>query len=166
VAEELPAAFPAIFKGAPLRQMWAYNYDDVVASGIHMHGDNFAVNCNLWVTPDGANLDEQSGGLLIWTTPAPLAWDFDDFNTQQGDRKMSELVAGGERVRVAYRQNRIVLFKSDLLHATDAFKFKRGFANRRINLTFLYGARGHGEDARSIRQRTEQSQARRGQEQR
>ena len=40
----------------------AYNYDDTYQKGIKLHGDEAAVNCNLWITPDDANLDEESGG--------------------------------------------------------------------------------------------------------
>ena len=156
--------FPLIFADTPLQMSWAYNYDDQSESGIHMHGDNFAVNCNLWITPDEANLDKESGGLVVWTVPAPLDWDFDDFNSDAGNEKMASLVRHSEKIVIPYKQNRMVLFKSDLLHATDTFKFKRGFANRRINFTFLYGERGQGEDEISIKQRTERSKERRQQQ--
>jgi hypothetical protein len=44
---------------------------------------------------------------------------------------------------VPYRQNRCVIFRSALVHQTDStMTFRRGFANRRINLTFLFGAMG------------------------
>jgi hypothetical protein len=42
-------------------------------------------------------------------------------------------------VTVPHRQNRAVLFDSALFHHTDVFKFKKGYENRRINLTILYG---------------------------
>ena len=67
---------------------------------------------------------------------------------------MHKLVEGGGKIVVPYKQNRMVLFKSDLLHATDKFTFKKGFVNRRINFTLLYGRRGQGEDALSVKQRT------------
>ena len=160
VSEEFRTMFPSIFAESPLQMSWAYNYDDHSESGIHMHGDNFAVNCNLWVTPDEANLDKESGGLVVWTVPAPLDWDFDEFNTKMGNEKMAKLVEDAERIVIPYKQNRMVLFKSDLLHATDTFKFKKGFENRRINFTFLYGERGQGEDELSIKQRTQRSRER------
>ena len=41
-------------------------------------------------------------------------------------------------VRIAYRQNRCVLFSGRRFHQSDAMRFKRGYKNRRINLTFLF----------------------------
>jgi hypothetical protein len=48
----------------------------------------------------------------------------------------------GAQVTVAYRQNRVVIFNSDLFHETAPFKFRKGYTNRRINLTMLFGDRG------------------------
>ena len=44
-------------------------------------------------------------------------------------------------VTIPYRCNRAVIFDSDLFHETDAIRFKEGYLNRRINVTFLYGDR-------------------------
>ena len=160
VIEELPKMFPKIFADYPLVHSWAYNYDNDYHKGIKIHGDEAAVNCNLWVTPDDANLDKTNGGLVIYTKPVPLHWtSFASYNSAQADAKVYELVRDSAKVVVPYRQNRIVLFKSDLLHNTDNMHFKPGFKNRRINLTFLYGRRGQGEDAQSVRQRAEKSVA-------
>ena len=46
-------------------------------------------------------------------------------------------------VNVPYRQNRAVIFNSDLFHATAPLDFKPGYANRRVNVTMLFGRR-HG----------------------
>src|SRR6218665_2219277 len=65
IAEELQATFPAIFAGHPLRYLWAFKYDSSL-SGIAIHADEAAVNVNFWITPDSANLDPDSGGMVIW----------------------------------------------------------------------------------------------------
>ena len=44
------------------------------------------------------------------------------------------------RAQFDYRCNRMVMFDSKLLHKTDTFHFHPGYANRRVNLTFLYGS--------------------------
>eukprot|EP00039_Didymoeca_costata_P015333 m.258882 g.258882 ORF g.258882 m.258882 type:complete len:498 (-) comp16199_c0_seq10:169-1662(-) len=155
VQEDLAYMFPKIFKGHKLLQSWAYNYDDGDQSGIQNHGDDAAVNCNLWLTPDSANIDKKSGGLIVHKTPAPLHWDFDSMNSPAGNAKMQKLIKSGESVTVPYKENRVVIFKSDLIHATDKFKFKKGFKNRRINLTMLYGYRGAAKDSISKSQRDE-----------
>jgi hypothetical protein len=40
---------------------------------------------------------------------------------------------------VPYRENRAVMFRSRLLHRSDAPEFKIGYENHRINVTFLFG---------------------------
>ena len=45
---------------------------------------------------------------------------------------------------VPHRQNRVVLFNSDLFHETARFTFKPGYKNRRINVTMLFGRRQDG----------------------
>ena len=39
--------------------------------GIGVHADNAAVNLNFWVTPDDANLDPSSGGLVVYPKAPP-----------------------------------------------------------------------------------------------
>lgn len=144
VAEELRAKLPNVFLDYPLVQMWAFKYDHKM-QGIQMHADVAAVNLNFWITPDEANLDPDSGGLVVWDKAAPAEWDFDDFNTSNVERQaridtfLRE--SGAQAVRVPYRQNRAVLFNSDLFHATDTLNFKDGYENRRINITMLFGLR-------------------------
>ena len=102
-----------------------------------------------------------SEGLIVYTKPPPLDWSFFQFNNEHGgaahDRRIKKLLKDSAKIVVPYRQNRILLFKSDLMHSTDKVKFKPGFKNRRINLTFLFGDRGQGDDATTIKQRTEQN---------
>jgi hypothetical protein len=106
------------------------------------------VNVNIWITPEEANLDPQSGGLVIWDTPAPLDWSFDQFNNADAGKTIREFLAqsGSKAVTVPYRANRAVIFDSDLFHETDRITFKEGYLNRRINITMLYGMRGKAAD--------------------
>ena len=130
---------PNIFRGHPLRYMWAYKYDSDYA-GINLHADSAAVNVNIWLTPNEANLDPSSGGLVVFTERPPVDWDFAQYNTDT-DRVRQELLAPTKfaNVTVPYRLNRAVIFDSALFHQTDQFQFRRGYKNRRINLTLLYG---------------------------
>ena len=51
------------------------------------------------------------------------------------------------RTEVGYRQNRLTMFKSTLLHASDgAQTFKPGYKHRRINFTLLFGSSGAVQD--------------------
>jgi tetratricopeptide (TPR) repeat protein len=146
IAEELAERLPGIFAGHGLTQLWAYKYDSRL-DGIELHADIAAVNLNFWITPDEANLDPDRGGLLVWDREAPPDWGFDEFNTSTPDgqariRRYLE-TSGARMVRVPHRQNRAVLFNSDLFHRTDHIRFREGYGNRRINITMLMGRR-HG----------------------
>jgi hypothetical protein len=140
IGRELPERLPGIFGKHTLRKVWAYKYGDRV-TGIESHADFAAVNVNFWITPDDSNLDPSSGGLVIWDKKTPAEWDFATFNTDQ--RAMDDFIrtSGAKAHTVPHRCNRAVIFNSDLIHRTDAIRFRPGYANRRINVTFLYGVR-------------------------
>ncbi len=140
IAEELSRAMPAIFEDHRLTQMWAYKYEPRL-EGIGIHGDNAAVNVNFWVTPDEANLNPETGGLMVWPAEAPAQWSFDDYNKDRKKIRRFLDAAGVAPVNVPYRQNRAVIFNSDLFHATAPLDFKPGYENRRINVTMLFGKR-------------------------
>ena len=137
VAEQLETALGEAFDGYQLAQWWAFEYDARLP-GTDIHGDDADFSLNLWITPDSANLDPTTGGLVVWDKTAPSDWSFDDYNS------------GGERVRqylqdtdaestvIPYRENRAVLFKGHLFHRTDDFTFAPGFANRRRSVTLLF----------------------------
>jgi hypothetical protein len=146
IARELPLALPGIFASQPLTHLWAFKYDSTL-TGIGVHGDFAGVNVNFWITPDDANLDPARGGLVVWDKEAPGDWDFEAYNKDvpRIERFLAE--TGARPVIVPYRQNRVVIFNSDLFHRTDDFRFRDGYENRRINVTLLYGTRG-GRDSR------------------
>lgn len=140
VAEDLRRALPGIFQDHGLRKCWAFKYDSRL-SGIPMHADFAAVNVNFWITADTANLDPERGGLVVWDKEAPADWDFSDYNANE--KAIREFLAANRArpVRIPHRQNRMVIFNSDLFHETDQITFADGYENRRINITLLYGTR-------------------------
>ena len=100
------------------------------------------MNVNLWITPDDANLDPRTGGLLLYDVAAPRDWDFATYNNNRGAKIRALLAAQNARpTHIPYRYNRAVIFDSDLFHATPALTFRSGYENRRINVTVLFGAR-------------------------
>ena len=113
-----------------------------------MHADEAAVNLNIWLTPDDANLDPASGGLVVYTAKPPSTATAEEYN-QRGAEFADELLRSTayENVTIPYRQNRIVVFDSALYHKTDSFRFREGYENRRINLTLLFGKMRRGHDA-------------------
>ncbi len=141
IAEELRIALPGIFKNHTLRKLWAFKYDSRL-SGIPIHADFAAVNVNFWITPDHALLDPDSGGLIFWDKEAPPHWDFQTYNANEPAIRRFLRESGAHAVNVPHRQNRVVIFNSDLFHETGDIRFREGYENRRINITMLFGKRG------------------------
>jgi len=140
IASELAASMPGIFAGHPLAKTWAFKYDSRLA-GIPIHADFAAVNVNFWITPDEANLDPEGGGLGVWDKEAPLDWDFASYNKNEAAIRAFLQESGAQMLNVPHRQNRAVMFNSDLFHETGTLTFKEGYENRRINVTMLFGRR-------------------------
>jgi tetratricopeptide (TPR) repeat protein len=143
LAEELRAGFPGIFKGHQLLQSWAFKCDSEMKA-LNMHADAAAVNVNFWITPDEANLDPAGGGLIVWDKEAPAEWNFKEYNDSRNEPKVREFLrrSGARAVAVPYRQNRALVFNSDLFHESGTIRFKDDYESRRINITLLYGRRG------------------------
>lgn len=148
IAQELAAALPGIFAGHPIAKMWAFKYDSRPqvkgVGGIPIHADFAAVNVNFWVTPDEANLNADGGGLGVWDQEAPLDWDFAAYNKNEPAIRQFLKDSGARMINVPHRQNRAVMFNSDLFHETGTLNFRDGYENRRINVTMLFGRRANG----------------------
>lgn len=108
-----------------------------------MHADAAAVNVNFWITPNEANRNPESGGLVVWDKEAPDAWDFAAYNDQKNKHKIQTFLeeSGAKPITIPHRQNRAVIFNSNLFHETDVIDFHDTYECRRINVTLLYGHR-------------------------
>ncbi|HEX4329556.1 MAG TPA: tetratricopeptide repeat protein [Burkholderiales bacterium] len=139
IACELKEKMPRIFGPHALEQLWAFKYDTRMAKGINVHADFARVNLNFWITPDDANLDPETGGMLIYDVPSPADWPFRKYN--ESERGIYDFLQQNRAncVKVPYRCNRAVLFNSMLFHETDEISFREGYENRRINVTYLFG---------------------------
>jgi hypothetical protein len=140
IVEEFRTGFAEICGDHPLKYIWAFKYDSE-RPGIAVHADEAAVNVNFWIAPDEANLDPDSGGLVIWDKAAPRDWEFSKFNRDVSAIRDFLSENGSQKIVVPHRANRAVIFDSDLFHETDAIRFRPGYENRRINVTLLYGER-------------------------
>ncbi|HEX8749593.1 MAG TPA: tetratricopeptide repeat protein [Nitrospira sp.] len=142
IAEELRLKFPRIFRHHRLTQAWAFKHDST-RRGLNIHADAAAVNVNFWITADEANLNPETGGLVVYDKEAPREWNFKEYNS---DRNKPQILAwlkevGAQAIKIPYRANRAVVFNSDLFHETDDISFKDEYHSRRINITLLYGYR-------------------------
>jgi hypothetical protein len=142
IAEEIRDQLPdQIGTRHALRQLWGFKNTCVLPANSTVHADFAAINVNLWITPTQANLDDASGGMVIYDVDAPPSWNFATYN-QDIDAIRNFLASHPHRViRVPYRQNRVIIFNSDLFHATEAVCFRRDYESHRINVTMLYGER-------------------------
>lgn len=138
IARDLQTLLPNIFGRQMFQACWAYRYYADL-SGLALHTDAATVSMNLWITPDDANLDPESGGLVFWNRRGPK-----DFFTKPMEEKAQILDAianepGAISEAVPYRCNRGLIFGAGTVHRTDRFSFKPGYENRRSNVTFLFG---------------------------
>lgn len=139
IADELQARMPRVFGGLTVKVIWAYSYEQTMA-GINPHADFARINLNFWITPDEANLDPETGGLIVYRKAAPPEWDFRTYNTASAEFIYDYLgTRKDDFIRVPHRANRAVVFDSRLIHETDRFSFAPGHTNRRINITLLFG---------------------------
>ena len=82
-------AFEKIFKDYPINHIWAFKYDSRAKNeksslkGINVHADFAAVNVNFWITPKEANLNPDSGGLVVYDVESPKDWNFNTYNKDQ-----------------------------------------------------------------------------------
>ncbi len=142
IAEELRTRFPRLFQHHQLVQAWAFKYDSALR-GLNMHADAAAVNVNFWITPNEANRNSGNGGLVVWDKEAPNHWDFAEYNNDKNRYKIQEFLEQSEAkpITIPHRQNRAVIFNSNLFHETDVIDFQDKYESRRINVTLLYGHR-------------------------
>jgi hypothetical protein len=147
VAGELRDALPDLLGPLRLRTIFGYVYYQSGSDG-HLHADQGvlddrqAVSLNYWVTPDEANLDPGQGGLTVWNRRAPEAYFKEpDAATRRAMLEAELSKPGTARRRIPYAGNRAMLFRSDILHKSEPMTFREGLLNRRVSLTFIFGAR-------------------------
>ena len=140
ISEEIRLQYPEILKKLPLTKAWAFKCNNQM-KGIKIHADYATININFWITPDKANLNKNTGGLLIWDKESPKNWNFDKYNNNHIEIKKILKKSKSKMKRIKYKSNRAIIFNSNLFHASDNFNFKKNYENRRINITLLYGKR-------------------------
>ena len=94
---------------------------------------------NFWVIPNEANLDQETGELVVYDKEAPREWNFKDCNSDQNKSNIPAWLkeVGAQTVKIPYRTNRAIIFNSDLFHETDESAFQDDYLSRHINITLL-----------------------------
>jgi hypothetical protein len=142
IAEEMRSTFPGILAAHPFRYLGAFKYDSALSTGTNTHADNSAVNFNLYIAPDDANLDPASGGMDIWDVAMPPNVDMRIYNGNEPAARDFLARSKARLTIIPHRANRAILFKSDLFHKTSHCNFQEGYLNKRINISLLFGDRG------------------------
>jgi hypothetical protein len=119
IAEEIPAVYGEILARHPFHYLGAFKYDSELSTGTNTHADASAVNVNLYITPDEANLDPDTGGLVVWDLQAASEAEMRLFNSDERGLRAYLQRSGARATRVAHRANRAIIFKSSLFHKTD-----------------------------------------------
>jgi len=147
IDQELRSKLPEVFGDLELDTAWAYMYDGSLG-GVSTHADDAQVQINFFITPSEANMglndtELPSGGLVLYGIGPPETWGKEDFNNVYAREAIEDLIATTNHwnITVPYVQNRAILFDSTYFHRSDDMRFKKGYKNRRINVTFLYGKR-------------------------
>ena len=138
IIDELRRRLPNVIGNSVLRNAWSYRYYGE-SPGVRAHMDNGNVSVNFWITPDSANLNSDSGDLIIWNKRAPA--DYARSTKEQADAILHRLLEepGVRKDHIPYRCNRAVIFDALTIHGTDDFAFRPGYENCRTNVTLLYG---------------------------
>ena len=139
ITEEISSVYLDILGGHGFRYLGAFKYDSELSTGTNVHADYSAINLNLYITPDEANLDPDTGGMLIWNVAARDERELRRYNGSDSEIREYLQRSQAQTTRVAHRANRAVLFKSSLFHKTDICRFREGYLNKRINVSFLFG---------------------------
>jgi tetratricopeptide (TPR) repeat protein len=138
IADELRSTFRELLGKHPLTQAWAFKGLEAAAA-IDAHADSAAITVNFWVTPTEANLNPDRGGLAVCRVPPPLSWELRGYDTDRDRTVIFLKQHAADTLTIPYRENRVVLFQSHLLHRSDAPEFAIGYENHRVNLTLLFG---------------------------
>jgi tetratricopeptide (TPR) repeat protein len=138
IADELRRLLPGLLGPHPLQQAWAFKCVGG-DKGIDAHADSGALSVNFWITPDDANLEPGTGGLMVHRATPPAEWRLADYHGDMEEIRAFLAQNNDGTLTVPYAQNRVVLFRSDLFHESGPVKFRPGYENHRINITLLFG---------------------------
>lgn len=145
MAQELRTNLPRLLGDHALTNVWIYRHR-AESVGVEAHSDQGKVTFNFYISPDDANLDPEHGGLVVYTKEQPYEWDWHLYNRHKYRSdiraEIDTFLSSAETLVVPHRQNRAVLFNSNLFHRSDRLHFRDDFESRRMNVTMLFGKRG------------------------
>jgi len=142
LAEEIISRWPRIIGAHKFKYLGAFNYDSELSRGTNIHADLAAVNVNFYITPDDANLNPASGGIAVWNSTIDSEPLMRQLNGSETAMRAYLSSRNAVVTTIPHRSNRAVIFKSNLIHKTDDCDFRKGYRNKRINVSLLFGEYG------------------------
>ncbi len=138
IAAELQEKFPRTIGPEPLYAAWAFRCGSGT-NGVRPHTDDGKVSINFWITPESANLDPSSGGLVLYDAKTPRVWTKQDW--YGNDQMLTDFIEARpeSRVVIPYGENRCAIFASRLVHHSDEIRFREGYENIRTNVALIFG---------------------------
>jgi hypothetical protein len=141
VAEELKILLADVLCDLPLTNVWAFKFGD---QGTDLLADQAAVNVHFWLSPDGIEQNESTGGITIYdatTDVEPLPLEGHSTGSM-----LEELVRqrDGNNISIPSLQNRAVVFDSARIHAEKS-SIRKSEGNRfehQISVSLLFGLKG------------------------
>lgn len=151
LAEELRARMPQLLCSHAVRDIFATSYDRIPEGG-ELRVSNGSIGVMIWLTEqDAASV---GGEFQLFPAQVPDDIDLADYEaglkTPSADPRIESLVReyAGRVATVEHKSNRMVIFDATVLHRSAELAYQPGFKNRRLELTFIFGQRGHScEDA-------------------
>ncbi|CAE7023205.1 TMBIM1 [Symbiodinium natans] len=151
MAAELPALLPTALGPHRLSNLYAHKYDTEWPGypGLGTHSLPCSVAVAVWTTPDAANLDKKGGGFEVFHASAEegmsaterYAW----MPQLEEDLPKHKLIQQKQfaSTRIAYKSNRLVMWRCDRLFRTDwsPMQWRGGLRHRRADLWLLFGNR-------------------------
>ena len=138
IADDFRGRFPEILQDCVLCQCWAFK---CISPGktIDVHADAATVSLNFWITPNSANIESETGGMVVYRNETPPEWQLTGYDQDISAIRQFLSEQSDKKVEIPYNENRAVIFNSKLFHETSRPVFKPGYENHRINVTMLFG---------------------------
>ena len=123
----------------PFQRAWSFVYNNE-SDGVGLHCDPSVVNINIWVSSDEVVKDKTKNGLNIYKIKPPQHWTRSEWNGSP--TKPLEYIKSKKikPTKVPYKSNRAIFFDGAYFHNSNGVSMKKGFENKRISYTMLFGS--------------------------
>lgn len=137
LARELTFALRNVVCDYRITSHWAIASDN--GPGLGTHSDNATITCSLWLTEDVFNVSPDTGGLVIHDVARPDGMTYAEFSSFTQSKAYVKQQTLGRQMRIPYRCNTAVIFRSNLMHEVESVDFEAGdLLSRRLNLTYSW----------------------------